>query len=90
MSQAIRLAWYRFRATFGHRWGGYLSVVLLVGLIGGVSMASIAAGRRTQSSYPTFLASTNPSQLTVAIANDSGAPSAYSPLWQTRSPTYQT
>ncbi len=84
MSQAIRLAWYRFRATFGHRWGGYLSVVLLVGLIGGVSMASIAAGRRTQSSYPTFLASTNPSQLTVAIANDSGTPSSYSAVLATR------
>jgi hypothetical protein len=58
MSQVLRVAWYRFRATFARRWGGYLSVVLLVG---GISMGSIAAGRRTQSSYPTFLASTNPS-----------------------------
>jgi hypothetical protein len=59
MSQVRRVAWYRFRVTFGRRWGGYLSVVLLIGLIGGIAMASTAAGRRTQSSYPTFLASTN-------------------------------
>ncbi|HMK98526.1 MAG TPA: ABC transporter permease [Acidimicrobiales bacterium] len=69
MSQALRVAWYRFRATLGRRWGGYLSVALLIGLTGGVAMASIEAGRRTQSSYPTFLASTNPSDLTVSVFN---------------------
>jgi hypothetical protein len=61
----IPVTWYRFRSTFGRRCGGYLSVVVLIGLIGGIAMASIAAGRRTQSSYPTFLASTNPSDMTV-------------------------
>jgi len=66
VSQVARVAWYRFRATFGRRWRGCLGVVLLIGLIGGIAMASIAAGRRTQSSYPTFLASTNPSDLTVS------------------------
>jgi hypothetical protein len=75
MRQVFRVAWYRFRATLGHRWRGYLSVALLIGLTGGVAMASIAAGRRTQSSYPTFLASTNPSDLTVSIgSNGSGTP----------------
>ncbi len=69
MSQALRVGWYRFRATFGRRWGGYLSVALLIGLTGGTAMASIAAGRRTQSSYPTFLASTNPSDMTVSVFN---------------------
>src|ERR1035438_9758824 len=77
MSQVRRVAWYRFRATFGRRWGGYLSVVLLIGLIGGIAMASTAAGRRTQSSYPTFLASTNPSEVTVSIyAPNTGGPVA--------------
>jgi len=61
----LRIAWYRFRATLGHRWGGYLSVVLLVGLVGGVAMGSIAAARRTQSSFSVFLASTNPSDLSM-------------------------
>jgi hypothetical protein len=45
----------------------YLSVVLLIGLTGGLAMASVAAARRTQASYPTFLSSTNPSTLTIAI-----------------------
>jgi hypothetical protein len=43
--------------------------VLIVGLVGGVAMAAIAGARRTQSSYPTFLASTNPSQITMAVYN---------------------
>ena len=61
----LRVGWYRFRATLGHRRGGYLSVVLLVGLVGGVAMGSIAAARRTQSSFAVFLAGTNPSDLSV-------------------------
>ena len=61
------VAWYRFRATFRRSWTNYLTVALLIGLIGGVGMASIAAARRTQSSYPTFMASTNPSALTMAV-----------------------
>jgi hypothetical protein len=61
----MRVAWYRFTATFGRSWGGYLSIVLLVGLTGGIAMGSIAAARRTQSSYATFLASTNPSDLSL-------------------------
>src|ERR1039457_1261782 len=67
------VAWYRFRSAFGRRWGGYLSVVLLIGLVGGIAMAAVAAGRRTQSSYPTFLASTNPSDMTVAVYNSATA-----------------
>jgi hypothetical protein len=67
MTQALRVAWYRYRATFALQLSGYLSIVLLIGLIGGVAMASVTAGRRTQSSYPTFLASTNPSNLTMAV-----------------------
>jgi hypothetical protein len=67
MTQALRVAWYRYRATFALEISGYLSIVLLIGLIGGVAMASVAAARRTQSSYPTFLESTNPSNLTMAV-----------------------
>ena len=60
-----RLAWYRFRATFRRRWGGYLALAVLIGLVGGVAMASVVAARRTDSSYPRFLAGTNPSDLVV-------------------------
>ena len=58
-----RVASYRFRATFARRWGGYLSLFLLIGLVGGVSMGAMAGARRTDSSFPTFVASTNPETL---------------------------
>ena len=60
---ALRLSWWRFRATFGRRWPGYLAVALLVGLLGGLSMGAVAGARRTQSSFPVYLASTNPSDV---------------------------
>lgn len=67
MREVARVVSYRFGATFGRRWPTYLAVVLTVGVMGGLSMASIAAARRTQSSFTTFLASTNPSDLTIAV-----------------------
>src|SRR5271167_3361059 len=68
----MAVAWYRFRATFARRWGGYLAIVLLVGLVGGLAMGAIAGARRTQSSYPTFLASTNPSDMNAAVFSSHG------------------
>ncbi len=61
--QVPRVTWYRFRATFSRRWGGYLGVALLIGSIGGLALASVAGARRTESSFPTYLASTNPSTI---------------------------
>jgi hypothetical protein len=63
----LEFARYRFRATFARRWTAYLSVIVLIALTGGLAMASLAGARRTQSSYPTFLESTHPSTLTMAI-----------------------
>ena len=63
--QVVRVAWYRFRATFSRKWGGYLSIVLLIALAGGIGLGSIAAARRTQASFSVFLQSTNPSDLSV-------------------------
>jgi hypothetical protein len=37
-------------------------------------MGAIAGARRTQSSYPTFLASTNPSDMNVAVFSPNGGP----------------
>ncbi len=65
--RVLQVGWYRFRATFGRRWGGYVSIVLLVGLLGGLAMGAMAAARRTQSSFPVFLKSTNPSDMDIDV-----------------------
>ena len=61
-----RVGIFRFRATLRRQLGGYLGLVVLIALIGGVAMAAVAGARRTQSSYPTFMRSTNPSDLTIS------------------------
>jgi len=71
-----RVAGYRLRTTVSRQRTGLVTIVLVVGLLGGLAMASIAIARRTQSSYPTFLTSTNPSTLTFSIyqSTASGGP----------------
>jgi hypothetical protein len=66
--QLLRFSRYRFLRTFQQRRGAYLSLVLLIGLVGGLSMGALAAARRTESSFPEFLASTNPSNLSLGTA----------------------
>jgi len=44
-----------------------LALVLLIGLVGGVAMGALSAARRTQSSFSTYLADTNPSDLSVNV-----------------------
>ena len=55
-----------------------MTIVILFGSIGGVALASAAAARRTESSFPVFLASTDPSNLLVVPAPPSPL-SNYSP-----------
>lgn len=80
--QSLRVARYRYRATFRHRQGGYLSLIVLIGLVGGLSMGALAAARRTQSSFTTYLASTNPSNLGITVfggvGNGGGSAPSYS------------
>jgi len=59
---------YRFRATFARRWGEYLTLIVLVGLLGGVALGAMAGARRTQSSYVTYLGSIHPSDVQVFTA----------------------
>jgi hypothetical protein len=44
---ALRVATYRFRATSGRRWGGSPAHVVLIGLVGGLVMESVAGAQRT-------------------------------------------
>jgi hypothetical protein len=68
LRQVFAPAWYRFRATFRQKRGGYLAIVVLLGLVGGIALGAIAGARRTQSSYPVYLASTSPSDLQAFTA----------------------
>ncbi len=78
--RAIEVAGYRLRATFSRRWGDYVVLALLIGLVGGIAMASVVAGRRTQSSYPDFLATTNASDITLSTYGiGSASATNYSP-----------
>lgn len=82
IERGFGVALYRIRSTFGRRWAGYLSLVLLVGLVGGLGLGSLAAAWRTQSSFSTFLAATNPSDLLVSVYSGNSVASdnpTYSP-----------
>jgi hypothetical protein len=60
MSRILETAWYRFWTTFGRKWGSYLTVLVLIGLLGGLAMGSIAGARRTLASPSVYVASRNP------------------------------
>ena len=72
MSLAIAATWYRLGAVLRRDRVGYLAIALIVGIIGGVAMGSVAAARRTQSAFPRILTASIPSNLDVD-------PGGYSP-----------
>jgi hypothetical protein len=63
--QVRRFAWYRFCTTLQRRRAGLLAIILLTGLLGGLSMGAIAAARSTESSFTDFAISTNTPSLFV-------------------------
>lgn len=73
---ALQVGWFWLRASLRRHWANYLAVVLLVGSLGGLAIGAVAAAQRTASSYNIYLASTNPSDLTLTI----GAPNISSEL----------
>lgn len=79
MTQALRVAWYRFRAGLRRHSSDYLSIVLLIAVVGGVAMASIAGARRTDTSFHQFLESTNPSDLALVTGLYQPDPTGYDP-----------
>ncbi len=82
MRPGLRANGYRLARTLPRRIGGYLALVVLVGLVGGLSLAAIAGARRTASSFPTYVNSTNPSTLNEFAGFDNpslGSDSGYNP-----------
>jgi hypothetical protein len=47
-----------FRAELRQRWRAWRAVALLIAVVGGVTLSLVAAGRRTASAYPGFVAAT--------------------------------
>jgi hypothetical protein len=50
---AVRLA---FLAQFRDRWRSWLTIAILISVVGGVVLAAAAAGRRTESAFPRLVA----------------------------------
>jgi hypothetical protein len=50
---AIRLV---FRADLRNRWQSWLAIAILISVVGGFVLAAAAAGRRTESAFPRFVA----------------------------------
>jgi hypothetical protein len=71
---------YRLWSRRGRGATKHLSLVVLVALLGGLAIASVAGARRTDSSFPTYLASTNPSTVGVFTRYVTlGLPTGYDP-----------
>ncbi len=82
MSRILRVSWYRLGATFARRWVNYLSLALLIALVGGLAMASLAGARRTDSSFPIYWASTDPANTQAFTGYDDaqlGQTTGYNP-----------
>jgi hypothetical protein len=63
----VILAWYWWQATWRTAWRPALTVVILTGLLGAVSMAALAGARRTESAYGRYLQGVHSSDVMVNI-----------------------
>ena len=52
----MEAVWLAFRAELRRRWRSWLAIALLISVVGGFVLAATAAGRRTQSAFPQFVA----------------------------------
>jgi MacB-like periplasmic core domain/FtsX-like permease family len=79
---ALPYAWYRFRATFRSELPYLITVIVLVGALGGLAMAAVAAARSTESSFTDYVTASHVPQLYVLdgfINPTIGLDSAYNP-----------
>ncbi len=82
MGRTLPYAGYRFRTTLRSELSHYISVIVLVGALGGLSMGAVAAARSTESSFSDLVASSHVPNLFVldGVINPAiGLDSAYNP-----------
>ncbi len=82
MGRTMSYARYRFRATWRSEWSSFVSIVVLIGALGGLSMGAVAAARSTESSYSDYVVSSHVPNLFVldgVINPGIGLDSAYNP-----------
>jgi ABC-type lipoprotein release transport system permease subunit len=63
---------YRLRAELRRSWRSALGVVVLIGLLAGVTLAAVAGARRTASAYPRLLDEVDAAELLVSPFAESG------------------
>ena len=83
----MTLARLRARSDWRRHWRGYVVVAVVFGALAGLSLAAVAGAQRTQSSFSTFLASTNPTDggVFTAIADPAvGMTRGYNPARNAR------
>jgi hypothetical protein len=82
MEGTSRYVWYRFRTTFRQDVGYLVTVVVLIGALGGLAMGAVAAARSTESSAADYVAASHVPQLFVldgVINPGIGLNSAFNP-----------
>ncbi len=69
MLNAARPAWFRFTSGLASERTSLIALALVIGVLGGVGMASLAGARATDDSYTTLLARSDPSALSLQIGS---------------------
>lgn len=64
-------AWYRTRSELRRRWRATLLLTLLVGLVGGIVLTTVAGARRSSTAYERFREETLSSDLDIAPSDPS-------------------
>ncbi len=83
MARTMSYAWYRLRTTLRSELSYFITVIVLVGALGGLSMGAVAAARSTESSFSDYVAASHVPQLFVldGVINPAiGLDSAYNPM----------
>jgi ABC-type lipoprotein release transport system permease subunit len=65
----VGAVWFVARAEMRHRWIGALVLVVLVGIVGGAVLASVAGARRTASSLSRFESATGAATLEFSVGD---------------------